>query len=190
METAARISGGILAGGEGRRHGGADKAWLMFNGRPLIAHVLDQLRPQVDEIIVSANRNVDRHLALGLRTVRDIEGAGPLAGVCRMLHVARHPWLLCVPCDAPALSNELAARLFAVAIAQHVDVVVLHDGERAHPTFCLLRTDLAADATRVLASGQSSLLRWQQTQSMAWLRGAAPLNLNTPEELLVAEQVC
>ncbi len=186
----SQLSAGILAGGEGRRHGGADKAWLMFNGRPLIAHVVDQLRPQVDEIIVSANRNVERYLALGLRAVRDTEGVGPLAGVCRLLHVARQPWLLCVPCDAPALSAGLAARFFAVAIAQHVDVVVLHDGARAHPTFCLMRTDLAFDATRFLGSGQSSLLRWQQTQAMAWLHGSAPLNLNTPEELLLAEQVC
>ncbi len=181
------ISAGILAGGEGRRHGGADKGWLPFNGRPLIEHVVDALRPQASELLVSANRNADRYADLGLRVVRDVHGGGPLAGLCRLLIVARYPWLLCVPCDAPQLAPDLAARFSAAAASSGADIVVLHDGERAHPTFCYLRVTLAGSAANYLASGDSSLLRWQQQHTMSWLRDAAPLNLNTPDELQAAE---
>ncbi len=184
----SQLSAGILAGGEGRRHGGADKGWLLFQGRPLIEHVTAALRPQADELLVSANRNTERYAGLGLRVVRDAVGGGPMAGLCRLMIVARHPWLLCVPCDAPSLPADLAQRFVAVARKQPVDVVVLHDGARAHPTFCLLRVSLAGDAARYLASGESSLMRWQERQAMAWLHGKAPMNLNTPEELAAAER--
>jgi molybdopterin-guanine dinucleotide biosynthesis protein A len=182
------ISAGILAGGEGRRHGGADKGWLPYRGRPLIEHVVDALRPQVDEVLVSANRNLERYETLGLRVVRDAERAGPLAGVCRLLIVARHPWLLCVPCDAPQLPADLAQRFADAAARARADVVVLHDGEYAHPTFCYLRSSLAGSAARFLASGRSSLMAWQKEQTLAWLHDdTPPLNLNTPQDLAQAE---
>ena len=45
------VSAVVLAGGRATRMGGADKGWVELAGRPLIDHVLDRLRPQVDEIL-------------------------------------------------------------------------------------------------------------------------------------------
>ncbi len=189
MARASRITCGILAGGEGRRHGGADKAWLPFKDRPLIARLRDQLHPQVDELIVSANRNVERYGTLGLEVVSDTIGQGPIAGVFRLLQAARHPWLLCVPCDTPVLANDIADRFIAESNRHPaVDVVAMHDGSRAHPTFCLIRTELASDIERFIESGQNSLLAWQQTRALVWLYSETPVNLNTPEDLLAAER--
>ncbi|TKA96174.1 molybdenum cofactor guanylyltransferase MobA, partial [Cereibacter changlensis] len=61
-----RLFGVILAGGEGRRMGGADKALLPLAGRPLLAHVRDRLEPQVEALALSANGDAARFAGFGL----------------------------------------------------------------------------------------------------------------------------
>lgn len=51
------LSGVILAGGRGRRPGVRDKGLIMLQGHPLIEHVIAALAPQVDGIVINANRN-------------------------------------------------------------------------------------------------------------------------------------
>ena len=61
MPGAERVAAVILAGGQGRRMGGADKGLVEYRGRPLIEWVLEVLTPQVDELVISANRNLDTY---------------------------------------------------------------------------------------------------------------------------------
>jgi molybdopterin-guanine dinucleotide biosynthesis protein A len=173
------ISGGILAGGQGERFGGADKGWLRWAGRSFVEHVRDALAPQVDELIISANRNVSRYASLGHPVVRDDLGQGPAAGLLRVLEAARHPWVLCVPCDALALPATLARDLQDAQWAEEADIVVLHDGERAHPTCCLVLRSLAPDLRRYLARGETALWRWQARHRLAELPLDSPfVNVN------------
>ena len=44
------VSGLVLAGGQGSRMGGVDKGLQPFRGKPMVAHVLERLEPQVDEV--------------------------------------------------------------------------------------------------------------------------------------------
>ncbi|MEZ0273190.1 MAG: NTP transferase domain-containing protein, partial [Methylophilaceae bacterium] len=76
-----KVTGIILAGGMGRRMGGVDKGLVPFQGKPLVTHVLERLRPQVDEILVNANREIDTYAKFGYPVVPDAIGgfAGPLA---------------------------------------------------------------------------------------------------------------
>lgn len=183
---AAAISGGILAGGAGTRFGGVDKGWVEFEGRPLIAWTLDALRPQVAEILISANRHVERYAALGARVLTDPDPSrheGPLAGLVELLGAARHDWLLCVPCDALLLPPDLATRLAARAQAEAADLAVLADETGIHPTFCLLRTALAADARAAFQAGERAPRRWFARHRVAQLQAASPLNLNTVQAL-------
>ena len=78
-----RITGVVLAGGLGRRMGGVEKGLIELRGRPLLAHVIERLRPQVDELLLNANREIQRYAAFGVPVVGDvIEGCvGPLAGL-------------------------------------------------------------------------------------------------------------
>ena len=62
-----RITGLVLAGGQGRRMGGIDKGLQELEGRPLAQWVLDRLSPQVGSVLISANRNLDRYAELGCR---------------------------------------------------------------------------------------------------------------------------
>lgn len=174
-----RISGGILAGGRGLRFGGADKGWLAFRGRCFVEHVRDALAPQVDEIVISANRNLDRYAALGHAVVSDDVGRGPAAGLLRLLETAACPWLLCVPCDAPQLPPTLARDMLDARWAEEADVVVLHDGAHVHPTCCLVSRELAPDLRRYLDEGHTALWRWQARHRLANLLTVSPfVNIN------------
>lgn len=184
------IGGGILAGGAGTRFGGQDKGWIECAGRPLIAWTLDALRPQVAEIVVSANRHLERYRALGVAVVADETAgpfAGPFAGMVALLAAARQDWLLCVPCDAVVLPRDLAQQFAAVVEAASADIAVLADADGIHPTFCLVRTALAADARRCFEAGERAPRQWFQRHRTARWHGPAPVNLNTPEALAALE---
>ena len=82
----APITGLVLAGGAARRlqaaHPGADKGLLPLSGRPLIAWVIDNLAPQVQSLVISANRHLDDYRQLGHPVLPDRlpDMPGPLAG--------------------------------------------------------------------------------------------------------------
>jgi molybdopterin-guanine dinucleotide biosynthesis protein A len=173
------ITGGILAGGEGRRFGGADKGLLSLGERTFVETVRDALAPQVDEIVVSANRNVPRYASFGHRVVCDDVGAGPAAGLLRIMETASHPWVLCVPCDALSLPPTLARDMQDAQWAEEADIVLLHDGARVHPTCCLVLRSLACDLRRYLGQGHSALWRWQSRYRVAHLECQTPfVNVN------------
>jgi molybdenum cofactor guanylyltransferase len=181
-----KISGGILAGGEGRRFGGADKGWLEFRGRSFVEQVSDALAPQVDQLIISANRNLLRYAALGFPVVTDDVGRGPAAGVLRLLETALHPWVLCAPCDALSLPATLARDFVDAQWAEEADIVVLHDGMQVHPTCCLVPSGLAPDLRRYLQDGQTALWRWQARHRLAYAQLASPfVNINDASALAV-----
>lgn len=178
------LTGGILAGGEGARFGGADKGWLTYRGRSFVEHVRDALAPQVDDIVVSANRNRARYAALGHRVVTDDVGQGPAAGLLRLLEVSAHPWVLCVPCDALRLAPALACEMCDAQWAGAADIVVLHDGADRHPTCCLVPTYLATDLRAYLEAGHTALWRWQARHLCAELASDSPfVNVNDASTL-------
>ena len=153
-QTGIRLSGGVLAGGEGRRFGGLDKGWIAYRGRPFIEQVLMQLAPQVDDIAISANRSLERYAALGHPVLSDRLGAGPLAGLLRLLESARHDWLLSLPCDALDVPHDLARQLCEAQRASEAEVVVLCDDDGVHPLVALTRRELAPDIEAFLRACQ------------------------------------
>lgn len=178
------ISGGILAGGEGRRFGGVDKGWIDYRGQTFVETVIRRLKPQVDDIVISANRNLVRYAGLGHAVVEDRLGAGPLAGLLRLLESARHDWLLAVPCDALQLPADVAQRLLRTQMETGADVVVLRDAADVHPTISLTRTRLAADLERFLGEGGRAMQAWQSRHAPAFCEIPGRLsNVNDAETL-------
>ena len=104
-----RVTGVVLAGGQGSRMGGVDKGLQEFRGKPMAAHAIERLAPQVDEILINANRNPEAYARFGYRVIADeIEGfAGPLAGFERGLAHAAGELVVTVPCDSPFLPADL-----------------------------------------------------------------------------------
>lgn len=187
MTPAAPTSGLILAGGAGRRMGGADKGWIHHQGKPLVEHVFERVAPQVDQVLISANRNLDRYAALGVPVLADGDAdfRGPLAGIEAGLRHAAAGWLLCVPCDSPALPDDLARRLHAGLAGSRAAVVTL--AGRWQPVFCLLHTSLADSLSAYLARGDRKVASWLESVDARAVdfsdEAPAFANLNSPELL-------
>ena len=187
------VTGVVLAGGQGSRMGGVDKGLQPFRGKPMVAHVLERLAPQVDEILINANRNVDAYGAFGHRVVPDsITGfAGPLAGFERGLDYASHDLVATVPCDSPFLPADLVARLRDALMAASAELAVAKTGDQAHPVFCLMRRPVHASLRQFLGSGQRKIDRWYAALKVVEVpfddEAQAFMNINTRAELSDAE---
>ena len=119
MRPHAATSGLVLAGGMASRMrapGAApvDKGLVELAGAPLIEHACRYLRPRVEALWISANRNASDYARYGTVLADDPEFGpqpGPLAGVAGALARIRTPWLLVLPVDVPLLPPDLAQRL-------------------------------------------------------------------------------
>lgn len=175
--------------------GGADKGLVTFNDQPMVMHVLQRLAPQVDEILINANREIDRYQQLGYRVIADeITGfAGPLAGLHAGMRHAQHPYILTAPCDSPLLPASLSKRLMNALIERDADIAVAKTGKQAHPVFCLCRRALLPSLEQFLAQGERKMADWiAQLDSVEVSftdQAHAFTNINTPEELRGLEQV-
>jgi molybdopterin-guanine dinucleotide biosynthesis protein A len=157
-----QVTGVILAGGRATRMGGTDKGLVAVNGRPMIAWVIDALRPQVADVLINANRNHDVYGEFGSRVVVDGDSdfRGPLAGIASGMRAARTPWVAVVPCDSPLIHGDLVARLHEAAVASGSRIAAAHDGERLQPVFALLARDLLDDLAGYLDDGERKIDRW------------------------------
>jgi molybdopterin-guanine dinucleotide biosynthesis protein A len=191
IETRA-ITGIVLAGGQGRRMGGVDKGLVDLGGRPMVAHVIERLQPQVAAILVNANQNRERYEALGFPVVADAVGgfAGPLAGLHAGLAAVATPYAVTVPCDSPFLPDDLVPRL-ARALAEHdAQLAVAKTFDQPHPVFALVRADVRDDLAAFLAGGGRKIDAWYARLAIVEVafddRADAFRNINTRDELAAA----
>ena len=182
-----RISGIVLAGGLGRRMGGADKGLQPLRGKAMVEWVLARFAPQVDEVLINANQNLERYQAFGRRVFRDDIGgfAGPLAGLHAGLKAATHPLVATVPCDSPFLPLDLVERL--QSFLQDSDLAVAKTGAQAHPVFVLTRKSIMQNLEDFLGSGGRKIDAWYASLKVVEVgfddQADAFRNINTPEEL-------
>lgn len=193
-EEKTLVTGLVLAGGRAQRFGGMDKGLVAFRGRSMVAHVLERLRPQVDELLISANRNVALYAGLGPRVIEDERSdfPGPLAGILRGLEEASSPLLATAPCDAPLLPLGLVPRLFRAIEAAGADAAVAKVGGRRQPVFALYRRDVLSTLVEYLARDGRKVDGWHATLKVAEVgfddEAGSFVNINTPEDLARAER--
>lgn len=171
---------------------GLDKATIVLAGRPLIAHVIERLTPQVDALAISANDEPERFANLGLPVFGDEIGghAGPLAGV----HVAAlrypHDVLVTVAVDLPFLPRDLVLRLHA-AIGKAACAYAASGGR--HAAAILWRAGQADALAGFLTRGGRRVEDWLTDHGVAVEFPARTdedvfFNVNTPEDLERAGQ--
>ncbi|HJU22269.1 MAG TPA: molybdenum cofactor guanylyltransferase MobA [Casimicrobiaceae bacterium] len=189
MIARADITGIVLAGGRGRRMGNVDKGFVEFAGRPLVAHVVERLAPQVRTIVINANRNADRYAEFGYPVIADAIGgfAGPLAGLHAGLSATKTPFVVTSPCDSPFLPRDLVARLAAAYDANEVDIAVARTREQPHPVFALVRCSVLPHLARFLQDGGRKIDAWYASLPLAEVafddEEDAFRNINTQAEL-------
>ena len=183
-----RRTGVILAGGRARRMQGRDKGLLPYRGRPLIAHAVARLRPQVDQLFINAARNRPAYERFGQPLVADRPAGflGPLAGVCGALHRAPPGALVCAPCDCPQLHPQLASRLLAALAGAEAQIAVAVADGRMQPVFAAFRTELAGALEAFLQEGGRKVDTFyarHACREVAFDHPECFRNINTPEEL-------
>jgi molybdopterin-guanine dinucleotide biosynthesis protein A len=197
----------LLAGGRASRMGGGDKCLRLLAGRPLLAHVIEHLRPQVHEMLLNANGDPGRFGKFGLPVIADeIAGQpGPLAGILAGLDWAatQRPgteFVLSVSTDCPFLPPDLVARL-AAGLRDGADIAIAASNGRQHPVIGLWRVTLRKDLRRAIAlEGLRRVEAFcdRHRSAVANFPGAVNLpggvvdpffNANTPEDLALAESL-
>ncbi len=186
------VTGIVLAGGLGRRMGadaaGDDKGLRPFRGRPMAAHVIERLAPQVGALAINANRNADAWRTFGVPVFADrIQGfAGPLAGLHAAMGHARTPWIVTAPCDSPFLPGDLVERLSRGLLEAGARVAVARTGGQPHPVFALVDRSLQEHLEAFLATGRRRIDAWYAPLPVVEVPfddDAAFRNINTADEL-------
>ncbi|HEX7157112.1 MAG TPA: molybdenum cofactor guanylyltransferase MobA, partial [Burkholderiaceae bacterium] len=151
----ARVAGVVLAGGLGRRMGGVDKGLRPLRGKPMVQWVLERLSPQVDEVLINANRHLEEYSAFGCQVIPDRIGgfAGPLAGLHAALSATSLPLVATAPCDSPFLPADLVARLKQALFERRADLATVRAGMLTHPVFCICRRSVLPGLSAFLAQG-------------------------------------
>lgn len=163
-ESFSSIAAVILAGGQGSRMGGEDKGLVPFRQDPMISWTLERVQSQVDELMISCNRNRETYDRFGVVTVTDdTQGfVGPLAGVqAAMNHLdGRHSHLLVLPCDTPLIREELLGLLIDKAKQQPDAITLLHADGRPQFLHAVIPVQYHANLNATLASGQRAVFKW------------------------------
>lgn len=164
--------------------GGVDKGWVLLNNLPLISHTLTRLEPQVNSIVISANRELERYQSLGVTVVTDlpvVNGVintpnrfqGPVAGILAALKTISTPYAVIVPVDAPLLAKNLVQVLCNesynknnnISANRSATLSLIDDGERTHPLFGLYHRSLIESLERYYLQGNRRLMHWCMQQS-------------------------
>ena len=188
-----QITAIILAGGRATRMSGVDKGLMHLHQKPLIQHVIDRLIPQVNEIIINANRKITQYQALGYVVHQDStkDFLGPLAGISLGLHYAKHDYILTAPCDSPLLPLDLVQRLMIALIKNNAEIAVASSDGNTHPVFCLCKKNVLPSLTAYLEKGNRRVITWQKSLNYIEVDFSdcadAFINLNTLEELAKLE---
>lgn len=197
-----RIPAVILAGGQATRMGGGDKCLRSVGGRRLIDIVLERLGPQCAPLVLNANGDPVRFADLGLPVVADsLTGhPGPLAGVLAGLdwaaaQGAEH--VISVAADTPFFPRDMASRLWEARSAAGLALAATPDDTgrlRRHPTFGLWPVSLRDDLRAALEGGLRKIVLWTDEHGAGTARFEATpfdpfFNINTPEDVLLADQL-
>ncbi len=181
------ICGVVLAGGLGRRLGGKDKGLLELDGKPFVEHIIEKLSPQVGEVIINANRNLQNYKAFGRVVQDDLEDyQGPLAGMLSAMGKTDKKWIITVPCDGISIPDDMVMRLCDSAIKLGSLIAVAHDGDRLQPVHALISSSLRDSLDGYLNSGARKIDRWYDQHQFARADFSDSIelfrNINTPNE--------
>jgi molybdenum cofactor guanylyltransferase len=183
-----RIFGVILAGGQARRMGGADKALVSLGGESLLSHVLGRFDPQIEALAISANGDPARFAGFGLPVLADDGSHGPLSGILSALIWAAPlgaTAVVSVPVDGPFLPPDLVPRLCLAAGPSGPALAASPNGW--HPTYGLWPVSLAPALAAFLASGVKARVRdfalAHCVQIADFPDDLAFANANTPEDI-------
>jgi len=184
-----QVTAVILAGGQARRMGRRDKGLVTWQGRPLIEHTLSRINPQVGQVVINANRNLEQYQHYGFPVIADRwpDYQGPLAGIASVYPHLHTEFLLCVPCDSPCLPSDLVHRLMEELLRQQAEISTVICEQKIQAACFLAHKNALQDLDSYLAQGKRKVQDWLRSKRLAEVdfsdRAECFINLNTPNEL-------
>ncbi len=122
----------VLCGGKSRRMG-KDKGSLRINGKPMLLHVLDEIKDVAEEIVLVLRdeEQIENYKEFlndknnSIKVVVDkMKDQGPLVGILSGLSVIESDYALVLPCDSPFISKIFVLKMFELARRDDFDAIV------------------------------------------------------------------
>ena len=168
MNSAATfVSCIILAGGRGKRAGGQDKGLLPYEKKTgenklLVEHVIGAVKNQVDDIIISANRNIESYKRYSANAIGDAteDYQGPLAGIATCIKHCKHELVLVVACDMPNLPSNLVTRLINKIQNNSICIATI---DNHHQLALIIKGNMLDSVQQQLNNNQLKLIQWVES---------------------------
>ncbi len=193
----------VLAGGFSTRFG-QDKAIVKLSGKPLIRHVIDGIRPIVDEVVVVTSdqdraSQYSKIVGQNVKFAVDVEEAkGPLVGALTGFEEAAGTYSLLLPADTPFVSRDIVDLFFDLCSGKSA-VIPRWPNQQIEPLHSVYQTKNALAAAR-LAIEEGLLNVRAMIERLRGVRYVSTLvvqeldpelrtffNVNTPLDLRMAE---
>ena len=176
----------ILAGGRGKRLDNRDKGLVEFRHKPMIEHVIDRIQPQVDDIVISVNRNIETYRNYSPIVIEDgtTDYSGPLSGIASALPACHHDYALVVACDMPLLPMDLLVQLAAGMNQHNISIARV---EQHLQLVLLIHRSLLDSLQQTLAEQKHKLMQWVTSHNPAiidFTDTRAFSNINSHEDLI------
>lgn len=175
----------VLAGGQSNRMG-QDKSLMRLLGETLIEHVVRQLQPILDEVLIGAN-DAGRFGFLNLKVIADqVPDQGPLMGIASCLFKSSFDLNFVTGCDIPEMNQAFIEKM--IIEAEGFDLVMpRHADGRVEPLFAVYRKSVAEPAQALLSEGKRKIadllprvrVKYVEMPGGEWYR-----NLNTMQDYL------
>lgn len=189
-------TGVILAGGQNKRFGGQNKAFLRIGGERIVDRLLSVYARLFDQIVLVTNdpaayMDIDALIVTDHYSVRS-----SLNGLHAGLFAATHEHAFFAACDTPFIKGELV-QFVLDAIERKADIVIPSTSDGYEPMFavykktCLPVMVSQLERNRLKIQGLFRKVRVKMVGE-ADLRGVDPklisfFNINAPEDLTRAE---
>jgi molybdopterin-guanine dinucleotide biosynthesis protein A len=193
------VAGVILTGGRSKRMGGVIKAQQLLGGQTLIQHVIDRMKPQVEQLVLSVEKVSTEFSSYGLQQLADPEPGsnGPLGGLLSALSNlnGQHDWMLLAPCDAPFFPLDLGQKLKRQAVKMEAQGCVVRYQAEVQPTFSIWNQSLLPLLkSAVLEQGMGGFKQFLRVHALAVLdwdeSDISPFfNINDPGALVEAQRL-
>ena len=181
-----RIAGLIIAGGKSSRMG-KNKALIHFKQKPLIEHVYDRLKYQVEKVYININQACNNFkYKENIIPDKKQNYQGPLAGLDAALQMIQTEWLQIAPCDSPFLPLDLTQILMNKSKQSLHKIIIPQTQNNIHPTLGLFHSSIADDLNLFLKNKDRGFINFINSvgfEGVSFENEHAFVNINTPEEL-------
>jgi len=192
------ITGIILAGGRSSRLG-KDKGLCQFKDKPLVSYAIEILKPLCGELIISANHFPEKYAGFGLPVVADeVKEIGPMGGIHACLKKAKTQHNLILSCDTPFINSEVF-NLLIRNIENFQVVCPAHETFLLEPLSAYYNTNALSDMEEAIRQKEYKMMQFFKRirfksvtidRELPFFNDYLFLNLNTPEDLKKAEEIC